>query len=297
MPAYTSLKNMILKKMKNTNFKYLLLVVLSLFGGVNWAQAQSATSGATESGGGTFEKLFLFAVALVIIVAFIAIWRTLSAVMKNQMMAAGVTTPQTQEKKTNFWAKLTNATPIEHEADIMLDHNYDGIRELDNKLPPWWVALFYITIAWAVVYIAYFHVFHLGPLQAEEYTIKMEQAEAQVSAHLATLGAQVDENTAELKNDEASLKKGKDIFTLKCVACHRADGGGLIGPNLTDKYWLHGSGIKNIFKTVKYGVPSTAMAPWANQLSPSEIEDVASYVISLQGTNPPDPKAPEGKEE
>ena len=290
--------------MKNTKFKYLLLVALSLFGGVNVVLAQeAATDGVTESGGFSFDKLLIYAVLLVIAVAFLVVWKVVKSMLKAQQMQImkeqGIpVTDQMAEESTfsHFWKKLTDATPIEHEADVMLDHNYDGIRELDNKLPPWWVALFYITIAWAFIYIGYFHVLKWGPLQKEEFAINMEKADAEVAAHLATLGARVDENTAEKKTDETSLGVGKKLFELKCVACHRADGGGLVGPNLTDKYWLHGGGIKDLFKVIKYGVPSTAMAPWANQLAPDEIEDVASYVLSMQGTNPPDPKAPQGVE-
>lgn len=274
--------------MKNTNLKYLLLAAFSLLGSIG-AHAEAETA----SGGFSFDSLFLVVILLVVIIAFWVIGKGLN--VANLKQEEGVKRGGAENQ--SFWAKLTDATPVEHEADVMLDHDYDGIRELDNKLPPWWVALFYITIAWAVVYIGYFHVLKLGPLQAEEYKIKMQKADEEVAAHLATLGAQVDENTAELKEDAASLEQGKKLFVEKCAACHKADGGGNIGPNLTDKYWLHGSGIKNIFKTVKYGVPSTAMAPWDNKLSPLEIQDVASFVVSLQGTNPPDAKEPQGKEE
>jgi len=288
--------------MKNTNYKYLLVVVLSFLGGGNWAYAQEATTKAVaKSTAFSFGELLIVAAFLVIIFAFLTVWKVMRTMLKSQQMQLMKEqgTPITEEMKegVSFWKKLTDAVPLEHEEDVMLDHDYDGIRELDNKLPPWWVALFYITIAWAVVYIGYFHVLKLGPLQAEEFEIKMQQAEEQVSAHLATLGAQVDENTAEKKTDEASLAAGKKVFELKCAACHRADGGGLVGPNLTDEYWLHGGDIKSIFKTIKYGVPSTAMAPWEKQLSPLEIEETASYVMSLKGTNPPDPKAPQGEKE
>ncbi len=291
--------------MKNTKYKYLLVAALYFLGGGNWAHAQDATTkAAAKAGGFSFQELLFIIVFLVIIAAFLTVWKVVSSMLKSQQMQIMKEqgTPVTEDMQdvggfSHFWKKLTDAVPVEREEDVMLDHDYDGIRELDNKLPPWWVALFYITIAWAVIYIGYYHVLKLGPLQAEEFEIKMKEAEDQVSAHLATLGAQVDENTAEKKTDEASLSEGKKLFELKCAACHRADGGGLVGVNLTDKYWLHGGDVKSIFKTIKYGVPSTAMAPWANQLAPDEMENVASYVLSLQGTNPPDPKAPEGKEE
>ncbi len=188
---------------------------------------------------------------------------------------------------------VTRSAPIEKEADIMLDHDFDGIKELDNRIPPWFTWLFYLTIIFAIFYMLDYHVFHASPLQDEEYQNQVKEANAKREA-LIKSGALLNEETVTLLTDKESIEAGKQIFATNCVACHANDGGGLVGPNLTDDYWIHGGGIKNIFKTIKYGVPAKGMIAWQSQLSPKQIQEVASFVISLHGTKPANPKAPEG---
>lgn len=195
---------------------------------------------------------------------------------------------------TKLMAKLTDAVPVEKEEVVMTDHEYDGIRELDNNLPPWWVYGFYVTIIFAFIYLFHFHVFKTGDLQAAEYDREMADAKAEVEAYLKSQANNVDETNAELLTDEAALAEGKTIFETNCWQCHKKDGGGQTGPNLTDKYWLHGGDIKDVFKTVKYGVTSKSMPSWKDQLTPVQIHRVSSYVKSLGGTKPAEPKAPEG---
>jgi cytochrome c oxidase cbb3-type subunit 3 len=202
-----------------------------------------------------------------------------------------------ERKKSFAFAKfrqfITKSTPIEKEADIMLDHNFDGIRELDNRVPPWFSWLFYVTIAFAVFYMLDYHVLKSSPLPAEEYQIQVREANLQREA-LVKSGAFLNEESVTLLTDPASLDAGKQIFNTNCVACHAADGGGLVGPNLTDDFWIHGGGIKNIFKTIKYGVAAKGMISWQSQLSPKQMQEAASFVISLHGTKPANPKQPEG---
>ena len=193
-----------------------------------------------------------------------------------------------------FWQFITRSAPIEKEADIMLDHDFDGIRELDNKVPPWFSWLFYLTIFFAVFYLLDYHVFNSSPLQDEEYQIQVKEAEIQRS-ELIKSGAFLNEESVILLTDVATLDAGKQVFTTNCVACHAADGGGLVGPNLTDDYWINGGGIKNIFKTIKYGVTAKGMISWQSQLSPIQMQEVASYIISLHGSEPANPKAPQGE--
>lgn len=188
---------------------------------------------------------------------------------------------------------ITRYTPIEKESEILLDHDFDGIKELDNRIPPWFTWLFYLTIIFAIFYLLDYHVFHASPLQEEEYQNQVKEADAKREA-LIKSGALLNEETVTLLTDKESLEAGKQIFAANCVACHASDGGGLVGPNLTDDYWIHGGGIKNIFKTIKYGVPAKGMIAWQSQLSPKQIQEVASFVISLHGTKPANPKAPEG---
>ena len=203
-----------------------------------------------------------------------------------------------KEKKASVFAKMrqamTKSTPIEREQEIMFDHDFDGIKELDSKIPPWFSWLFILTIIFGVYYMLDYHVFATGKLSHEEYQQEMSIAAAEKEA-LIKSGAFVNEETVTLLTDAADLQTGKEIYDLNCIACHAANGGGIVGPNLTDKYWIHGGGIKNVFKTIKYGIVEKGMISWQTQLNPNQMQDVASYVLSLQGTKPAAPKPPEGE--
>ena len=183
---------------------------------------------------------------------------------------------------------FTKAIPLEKEADMLLDHDYDGIKELDNALPPWWKYGFYITIA-----VAVFEVWHSGMNPTQEYAAEMTAAKIQTDAYLAAAKDNVDENSVT-DLDSKGAAAGKEIFTKTCVACHLAEGQGSVGPNLTDDYWIHGGSIKEIFKTIKYGFPDKGMQSWQSTYSPVEMQQLASYIRTLKGTNPPNPKAPQG---
>jgi len=202
-------------------------------------------------------------------------------------------------KKESWWQRANKQAwkliPVEKEKDILFDHEYDGIRELDNSLPPWWVAMFYITIVFAVAYLGYFHISGYGVDQATEYAMEMERAEEAVQAHLAKQADHVDENSVIALEDPKDIALGETIFTTYCSACHGQLGEGGVGPNLTDEYWVNGGGITDIFKTIKYGVPEKGMIAWNTQLRPAEIQKVASFIMTLVGTNPPNPKEPQGE--
>jgi len=207
---------------------------------------------------------------------------------------------KTSNNNFNVWAKeiihkWTNAKEVEQEQEIILDHNYDGIKELDNSLPPWWVYMFYATIIFAVVYLVRFEVMD-GDNQVSEYNKAVAEAKASLDKYKETATDIIDLNTVTLLTDTKDLKRGKAIFNLNCVACHLADGGGSIGPNLTDEYWILGGGIKNIFKTVSEGGRAgKGMVAWKNNLKPADIAKVSSYILSLQGTTPANPKKAEGE--
>jgi cytochrome c oxidase cbb3-type subunit 3 len=186
---------------------------------------------------------------------------------------------------------FTDAVPIEREHEIMLDHNYDGIIELDNNLPTWWLYLFYATVVFAVVYFSYFTVMEYGDNQIEEYQQEMVAAAEEMKLN----ASKVDENSATMLTDAAALKEGEVIFVENCAACHGKIGEGGVGPNVTDDYWLHGGDIKSVFKTIKFGVTEKGMIAWQSQISPVQIQQVASYILSLKGTNPPNAKAPQGE--
>ena len=190
--------------------------------------------------------------------------------------------------------KLTDAVPIEQEADIDMGHEYDGIRELDNNLPPWWKYGFYFTIGWAVLYLCVFHIFGDWS-QEQQYKDEMAVAEAEVAEYLKTAAEQVDETNVVLLTDAADLASGKKIYEANCLPCHGINGEGGIGPTFADNYWIHGGDIVDVFKTVKYGVPAKGMISWQDQLRPREMQEVSSYLLGFVGTNPEGMKEPEGE--
>ncbi len=187
--------------------------------------------------------------------------------------------------------KLTKATPIEKESEVKLDHDFDGIQELNNPLPPWWTAGFVITVIMSVFYVFYYFV-QGKDSQYDEYNREMSKAKVQVDAYKKEHNI-VDANSVTVLTDKAALQEGKEIYIKNCAACHVADGGGLVGPNLTDDAWLYGCDIKDVFNVIQNGT-SKGMPPW-KALGADKIQKVASYVLSLQGTKPAKPKAPEGE--
>ncbi|MBO9631886.1 MAG: c-type cytochrome [Chitinophagaceae bacterium] len=194
-----------------------------------------------------------------------------------------------------IWTKLNSFKSKEEEKALEMDHEYDGIRELDNRLPPWWIYGFYATIVFAVIYLWRYHVSESAPLSQQEYAIAMEKAEEQKAAYLKKTANNVDENTVKLLTDASALDAGNKVFTQNCAACHGKAGEGTVGPNLTDDYWLHGGSIQDIFKTVKYGWPEKGMRSWKEDLSPVQIAQVSSFIKSLHGTNPPNGKEKQGE--
>ncbi len=243
----------------------------------------------------------LFVMVLVIIVAAYAI-RLLNMLTKQTARGNALKTGASYIKTSSWWDKFTQrmnaSVPVAQEKTIVLDHNYDGITELDNHLPPWWKWLFYGSIGWAVVYIIVFHFTDTLPLSQEEYHNELALAEEQIKKFQASQPQSVvDENTLQYVNDPAGLEKGKIVFkNNNCGGCHRIDGGGnAIGPNLTDEYWMHGGAIKNIFLTIKNGAVEKGMPAWGKAMKPQDVRDVTFYILSLQGTHPPDPKAPQGE--
>jgi cytochrome c oxidase cbb3-type subunit 3 len=191
---------------------------------------------------------------------------------------------------------FTKAVPVEKEADIMLDHDYDGIKELDNALPPWWKWGFVVTIFFAVIYLINFHVLGYGNNPTQEYEAEVKAAAIKQEAFDAKNKDKVDEKNIVMA-DAAGIAQGKQIFTATCFACHGKLGEGIVGlgPNLTDDYWLHKGSLNDIFATIKNGYPDKGMQPWEKQYSPKQISLLASYIKTLKGTNPPNPKAAQGE--
>ncbi len=241
---------------------------------------------------------------LLILVAVVAIYviRVLNYLTAETLRQEGQTLPSSKASHEAWWKrfvqKMNASVPVELEKDIEMDHSYDGIRELDNHLPPWWKWLFYGTIGWAVVYLIVFHLTDTLPLSQDEYKRELALAEEQIRKYEASQPlAVVDENTLEYSDDAAAIANGKTVFmNNNCGGCHRNDGGGnTIGPNLADEYWLHGGEIRKVFQTIKNGVVEKGMPAWGKSMSAQDVRDVTFFVLSLQGTNPPDAKAPQGE--
>ncbi len=186
---------------------------------------------------------------------------------------------------------LTDAVAIEEEHTILMQHEYDGIRELDNNLPPWWVWGFYATIIFAVIYIFNFHILRTSDLQIQAYDKEIAQSKIDVDAYLSKMAMNVDETNATLLTDAGAISSGKALFDANCVVCHNPKGEGNIGPNLTDDAWIYGPDVKDLFKTLKYGTPN-GMPEHASKLNPIQIQQVASFVLSLPMTPG---KEPQGK--
>lgn len=221
------------------------------------------------------------------------LFQSLDDAAKARYLAAKNKTPQFTWIK-NIYRKLVGTKPIEAEGELILDHNYDGIKELDNSLPPWWLYGFYASIIFGAVYLIRFHIFN-GDNQYDELNNELAQAKIDIEEYKKTAKDLVDFNTVTVLTDASDINSGKNIFNQNCVACHMADGGGGIGPNLTDQHWILGGGIKNIFKTISEGGRAgKGMISWKNDLKPAEMAQVASYILTFQGTTPANPKAAEG---
>jgi cytochrome c oxidase cbb3-type subunit 3 len=193
-----------------------------------------------------------------------------------------------------WWEKFAALKTEKSEEELELDEDYDGIKELDNPTPPWFNFIFYTTILVGILYILNYHVFKSGQLQDEEYTTEVAESKAEVAAYLAKAGNLIDENSVTLLTDKAALSNGEKMYQEKCAVCHVNDGGGAVGPNLTDAYWIHGGDVKSIFKTIKYGVIAKGMIAWQNTFNGKQMQELASYVKSLQGTTPAKSKEAQG---
>jgi cytochrome c oxidase cbb3-type subunit 3 len=293
----------VIEKNKKVATTLTLLLISSLLLASQSLMAQDSTNAAAKSTianyGGLSSTTFYLLVTVfmteLIIILFLAFFiRRFSSELLPQKRKA----PLKERKFKNWWSRidkklLTKAIPVEQEADVMLDHDYDGIKELDNPLPPWWKYGFYITIGVAVVYLLNFHVFGFGKNPTQEYNAEMEKASIEKEIYDANNKDKIDENNVPMA-DAAGLAQAKVIFETKCFVCHGKLGEGGVGPNLTDNYWLHKGSLNDIYKSIDYGYPDKGMQSWATVYSPKVISYLASYIKTLHGTNPPNAKAPQG---
>ena len=300
-----------LKKKKAGNQTALAAVIITgllLFSSSVMAQGTPApadTAPVSNVIGGLSSTTFYILISVIFLELFIilALLVNIKFLIKSERekatAEAGVVVPK--KASYNWWNAINKFRPVEQEADIDLGHDYDGIRELDNRLPPWWLYGFYITIIFAGIYLWRFHVSHTAPTSKEEFETSVARADAKIKEYLKTKGDAVDENNVVMLGAE-DIAAGKKIFQEPgvCNTCHGMDGSGMVagnpgvGPNLTDDYWIHGGSIKNIFTTIKYGVDGKGMQEWRSRFSPKQLAQLASFVRSLKGTNPAVKKAPDG---
>lgn len=291
----------LLDKNKSAEKVLTMLLLIGLFSLPLSTTAQDAgkeavTAVSAFNYGGLSSTTF-YILATVIGIEFLAIAFMMFGIRKLQIELV----PQSNKKSFDFaawWSRIDNkyftrAIAVEKEADVLLDHDYDGIRELDNFLPPWWKYGFYVTIVLAVVYLMNFHVFAKGKNPQEEYQEEIAKAQVEMEEYNALNKDKVDENKLVLA-DAAGVNAGKEIFTATCWTCHGKLGEGGAGPNLTDKYWIHKGSLKDIYISIKHGYPEKGMQAWEKNYSPKEILNIASFIHTLKGTNPPNAKPAQG---
>jgi len=274
-----------------------LMCLLMAFPGFAQEAETSFLAQMQQMDNNTLILLAIIAIVLMVIVIIIGVMlymlSFLVSILKKDNPAAASQPSWWEEFKDKY--VTGKMKPIEEEKDIQLNHSYDGIVELDNFMPPWLKYVFYLTIAVAVVYFINYTVLGFGETQIEEYQASLEEASMAAEARAATMITSIDETTVSYDSSTPTINAGQELFAGNCAACHAMDGGGGIGPNLTDEYWIHGGDIQSIFKVVKYGVVEKGMIPWQDQLSAEEMQQVSSYILSIQGTATVNPKDPQGE--
>lgn len=289
------------KKENSTAITSVILLFLLLSCPAVFAQeavAETATTTAAKTINGMPSSTFYLMITVIFLelAIILAMLVNIRFLLKNEKEKLAIEAAEAQKNKITWWDKINSLRPATKEVDTELDlgHDYDGIRELNNKLPPWWIYGFYLTIIFAVVYLWRFHVSHTGPSSQQEYETSVARAELKTQAYLKSKGEAVDENTVTLLTNADDIAAGKVIYMKSCATCHTETGAGNVGPNLTDNYWLHGNDVKSIFKVIRYGI--NAMPQWQNSYSNKQMAQVTSYLKSIVGSNPPNPKAPQGTE-
>jgi cytochrome c oxidase cbb3-type subunit 3 len=299
-------KSILKKRRSSPDTKMLSLTLITmLISSVTQAQDNYLVTGMEQGaqyGGMSALKFYSLAAVVfleIVVIAFLSIMIRRSFRELSGETDAALAKVHKASSFLKWWNNLdknwmTRAVPLEKEADVLLDHDYDGIKELDNALPPWWKYGFYITIFIGFIYLYHFHVSGNGKNPEQEYAVEMLEGAKQEEEYKAKTKDLVDENNITL-SDAAGIAAGKELFTQSCIACHAADGGGGIGPNLTDNYWIHGGNMNDIYKTIKIGYPEKGMQSWQSLFSPVQMKNIASFVHSLKGTKAANPKDPQGE--
>ena len=241
-----------------------------------------------------YELILIGAMAIMTLILLIIAF-TLQGFVKalSPKKEENIALQQALENRT-FFQKFFSLKPLSMEKDLVMEHTYDGIAELDNPTPPWFMYLFYSSIVIAVVYLLIFHVVGDGKIMTTEYAEEIAVAEKANELYMKKFANSVNENNVIVLTDAKSIEDGSKIYAKNCVACHGDKGQGGVGPNLTDEFWLHGGAPKNVFHTLTEGVPEKGMISWKKTLNPIQIQHLVSFLSRFQGTNPENAKAPQG---
>ncbi|MFM9910576.1 MAG: cbb3-type cytochrome c oxidase N-terminal domain-containing protein [Chitinophagaceae bacterium] len=284
------------KEEKKSTPGAVLTILLLFISATSLGEETQQAAAINNSIGGMSATTFYIMTAVLFLELFVilALLINIKMLLKVEKEKENAIDPVVVKKTTiSWWSRFNKLRPIEQEADIDLGHDYDGIRELDNRLPPWWLYGFYLTIVVAGIYLWRFHVSHSGLSSKQEYEYSIANAELKIKEYLKEKGEMVNEDNVAMLTDASDITDGKKIFITSCASCHKPNGAGDVGPNLTDDYWMHGNNIKSIFKTIAYGI--NAMPQWKNSYSNKQIAQVASYIKTLVGTKPANPKEPQGE--
>ncbi|MCD2422234.1 c-type cytochrome [Niabella pedocola] len=284
-------------KNKSTAIKP-LLTLIAVFVGMQVFGQEDAAAAVTVSNPFTDAKILRYiligAIALELLTIFAFIyWIRFFTGIEEMRKTRVSTKKETYRGLTAWWRKANKLKPMEEEGSLDVGHSYDGIRELDNATPPWFTIAFMASIVFGIGYLWRYHVLHAAPNQYEEYEIAVTKGNLNVAAYMKSKGDAVNENTVVMA-DAAGIEAGKKLFMNNCTACHGNAGQGGVGPNLTDDYWLHGGSIREVFKTIKLGVVEKGMMSWKDVFSAEQIAEIASYIKSIHGSNPPGAKEPQG---
>lgn len=275
--------------------KIFILPLLLSSSAMNGAVFNKQVLLATASGLSFYEILLisaLFVMCIILLVVTITLQNFVKVLLKPKEQEDSAYT-QAMEGRT-FWQKFWSLKPLSMEKDMMIEHEFDGIAELDNPTPPWFMYLFYSTIVFAVIYLFAFHIVGNGHIMTNEYAEEIAVADKAHEQYMKKFANSVNENNVKILTDAKSLEDGSKIYTQNCVACHGDKGQGIVGPNLTDEFWLHGGSTKDIFHTITEGVPEKGMISWKKSLNPIQVQHVVSYITTLQGTKPANAKEPQG---
>jgi cytochrome c oxidase cbb3-type subunit III len=269
--------------------KLLILPLLLITYSINASIVGSVNSGPT------FYELILIVAMAIMTLVLLVIAFTLQGFVKSLLPKEekNMVVEQALENRT-FFQKFFSLKPLSMEKELVMEHTYDGIAELDNPTPPWFMYLFYSSIVIAVSYMIMYHVVGDGQIMTTEYAQENVEADQANIAYMKKFANSINENNVIVLTDAKSVEDGGKIYVKNCVACHGDKGQGGVGPNLTDEFWLHGGSTKDVFHTLMEGVPEKGMISWKKTLNPIQIQHLVSFLSRFQGTNPENGKAPQG---